>query len=83
MYRLLIADDEDTERIGIKFLLNKFNFNFEITEASNGNEALEIIKQGGTDILYRCKNAVLGRIRISCKSKENKSRATDHFFQWL
>ena len=71
MYRLLIADDEDTERIGIKFLLNKFNFNFEITEASNGNEALEIIKQGGTDILFTdVKMPFLDGLELAVKAKK-------------
>lgn len=49
---MLIADDEDTERIGIKFLLEKYQFNVEITEASNGNEALEIIRKNDIDIIF-------------------------------
>lgn len=30
MFRLMIADDEDEERRGIRFLLDKFGFEFEI-----------------------------------------------------
>ncbi len=40
MFRLMIADDEDAERMGIRFLLDKFGFEFDIREATNGQEAL-------------------------------------------
>ncbi|MDF2790499.1 MAG: hypothetical protein K0S80_3600, partial [Neobacillus sp.] len=39
MYRILIVDDERDERKVIRFLLNKYNFQLEIDEASNGKEA--------------------------------------------
>ena len=43
MYRVLIADDEKIEREGIKFLLSMEEGEYEIQEASNGKQALNII----------------------------------------
>ncbi len=51
MYRLMIADDEDQERMGIRFLLKKCGFAFEIMEAVDGREALEKLKDFPADIL--------------------------------
>ncbi len=51
MYRVLIADDEKIERDGIKFLLSQEEGEFEIHEASNGKQALNILKSQGIDFL--------------------------------
>ncbi|RDW18846.1 response regulator transcription factor [Oceanobacillus chungangensis] len=51
MYRILIVDDEKEERNVIRFLLNKFRFELEIVEASNGKGALEELAKNPTDIL--------------------------------
>lgn len=51
MYRLMIADDEDEERMGIRFLLNKCGFCFEIAEAVDGRDALEKLETFSADIL--------------------------------
>lgn len=51
MNRLLIADDEQDERAGIRFLLNRCGFEFEIEEAVDGKEALEKLKEKPADIL--------------------------------
>ncbi len=51
MYRLMIADDEDQERMGIRFLLKKCGFAFEIMEAVDGKEALEKLENFPADIL--------------------------------
>ena len=51
MFRLMIADDEDAERMGIRFLLEKFGFEFEIREAADGANALEKLKEFQADIL--------------------------------
>ena len=51
MFRLMIADDEDAERMGIRFLLEKFGFEFEIREAADGANALEQLKEFQADIL--------------------------------
>lgn len=52
MYRLMIADDEDEERVGIRFLLKKYGFQFEITEAVDGKDALKKLEEKGADILF-------------------------------
>ena len=44
MYRVLVVDDEKIEREGIKFLLSREEGEFEISEASNGRQALEILR---------------------------------------
>ncbi|MCD8370872.1 MAG: response regulator, partial [Clostridiales bacterium] len=51
MYRLMIADDEDEERRGIRFLLNRYGFSFEIREAVDGRDALEKLEEFPADIL--------------------------------
>ncbi len=51
MYRLMIADDEDEERRGIRFLLNRYGFSFEIQEAVDGRDALEKLEEFPADIL--------------------------------
>lgn len=51
MYRLMIVDDEDQERIGIRFLLKKCGFSFEIMEAVDGRDALEKLEHFPADIL--------------------------------
>ena len=52
MLHMLIVDDEKNERSVIQFLLNKFHFEFHITEAANGKEALAHLKQHPVDILF-------------------------------
>ncbi len=51
MFRLLIADDEDEERRGIRFLLDKYGFSFEVMEAVDGAQALELLGQFKPDVL--------------------------------
>ena len=51
MYRVLVVDDEKIEREGIKFLLSREEGEFEISEASNGRQALEILRNEEIDIL--------------------------------
>lgn len=51
MYRVLIADDEKIEREGIKFLLSMEEGEYEIQEASNGKQALNIIHSQKIDFL--------------------------------
>lgn len=52
MYKILIVDDETTERDVISFLLKKYNFPLQITEASNGKEALKQMQKHTFDILF-------------------------------
>lgn len=51
MYRVLVVDDEKIEREGIKFLLSREEGEFEISEASNGCQALEILRNEEIDLL--------------------------------
>lgn len=51
MYRVLVVDDEKIEREGIKFLLSREEGEFEISEASNGRQALEILRNEEIDLL--------------------------------
>jgi len=48
---LLIVDDEQKEREGIAFLIEKYNFPFQVSMAGNGREALELFKSNTYDIL--------------------------------
>lgn len=70
MYKLMIADDEDDERIGIKYLLKKCGFSFEIMEAADGREALEKLKENGADILFTdVKMPFLNGLDLSVEAK--------------
>ena len=51
MYRVLIVDDEKIEREGIKFLLEQEEGEQEIYEASNGKQALNILRMQDIDLL--------------------------------
>ncbi|MFT4105048.1 MAG: response regulator [Lacrimispora sp.] len=71
MYRLMIADDEDDERRGIQFLLRRSGFSFEITEAVNGMEALDILKNNPADILFTdVKMPFLDGIELATEAKK-------------
>lgn len=52
MYSMLIVDDEQVERDGIKYLISKFNLSIEVIEAGNGKKALELMKLKHIDILF-------------------------------
>lgn len=49
-HQILIVDDENVERNGIKFLLKQMGFALELREASNGKEALEYLLANPEDI---------------------------------
>ena len=51
MLRILLVDDEKTEREGIRFLIDKFALPLKVAEASNGKKALEYIREHPVDIL--------------------------------
>ena len=51
MFRILLVDDEKTEREGIRFLIDKFALPLKVAEASNGKKALEYIREHPVDIL--------------------------------
>jgi two-component system response regulator YesN len=51
MFRILIADDDKIEREGIKFLMAKNGFPFDILEAKHGRAALELLQAHDVDVL--------------------------------
>lgn len=51
MYNILIVDDERIERNGIKFLLKQQGIELNISEATNGKEALEFLASNPVNIL--------------------------------
>jgi Response regulator containing CheY-like receiver domain and AraC-type DNA-binding domain len=71
MFRLMIADDEDAERMGIRFLLHKFGYAFEIREAPDGMEALKGLGEFPADILVTdVKMPFLNGIDLAAKVRE-------------
>ena len=52
MYEILIVDDEAVEREVIRFLLNKFEFPFNVTEAANGQIAMELLEKRRFHVLF-------------------------------
>ncbi len=71
MYRMLIVDDESDERKVIRYLLNKFNFDLYIEEASNGREALAKLENTPVDILFTdVKMPFMGGIELASKVRE-------------
>lgn len=71
MFRLMIADDEDAERMGIRFLLHKFGYAFEIREAPDGMEALKRLGEFPADILVTdVKMPFLNGIDLAAKVRE-------------
>ena len=51
MYKILIVDDEQIERDGVRFLLNKFAYLFEIAARNNGREALAFLREQPVDVI--------------------------------
>jgi two-component system response regulator YesN len=51
MLSLLLVEDEKLEREGIRFLLDKYGFHFQVQEAENGEQALAAIRTNPVDIL--------------------------------
>jgi Response regulator containing CheY-like receiver domain and AraC-type DNA-binding domain len=52
LYKILIVDDELIEREGIKYLINKYQYDLDIVEADDGENALEYILNNPVDILF-------------------------------
>ncbi|WP_281533213.1 response regulator transcription factor [Anaerocolumna aminovalerica] len=51
MYKILITDDEKSEREVILYLISKYNFKLEVLQAANGRDALEMLATQPIDIL--------------------------------
>lgn len=52
MFRILLVDDEAQEREGIRFLIDRYKLPLLVSEASNGQRALEYLKTNEVDILF-------------------------------
>ena len=51
MYRMLIVDDEKIERSGLCGLVRRFGYPFEILQASNGKQAVQLLQREPFDVL--------------------------------
>ena len=49
MIQILIVDDENIERQGIKRLINSYALPFQVTLASSGKMALDFIRSNAVD----------------------------------
>ncbi|MDO5136547.1 MAG: response regulator [Eubacteriales bacterium] len=71
MYQVLIADDEKIEREGIKFLLSREEGERKIFEASNGRQALAILRSEKIDLLLTdIKMPHMDGLELSKKARE-------------
>lgn len=71
MYRILIAEDEQDERIVIRYVLNKYNFELDVLEAANGKEALAILAKTPVQILFTdIKMPFFNGIEVAAKARE-------------
>jgi len=52
MFNILVVDDEKIEREGVRFLIQKKELPLQVTEAENGEKALELLKIHKMDILF-------------------------------
>lgn len=73
MIQVLIVDDEKLEREGIKYLLAMEEGEWNIREASNGRDALQILKNEETDLLLTdIKMPHMDGLELTSKAKEMK-----------
>mgnify|MGYP002772029202 CR=1 FL=1 len=72
--KILLVDDERTEREGIRFLMDKFHFELEVAEASNGKLAMEYMqKHADVDILLTdVKMPYMDGLELSRYAKEKR-----------
>lgn len=81
MFRLMIADGEDEERRGIRFLLDKFGFEFEIAEAADGAQALKALEEFPADILLTdVKMPFLNGLELAARVREQYPAVQIIFF---
>ena len=85
MIQVLIVDDEKLEREGIKYLLAMEEGEWNIREASNGRDALQILKNEETDLLLTdikmphidvYKRQGVGSLRKKGRETENRRKST-------
>nr|WP_294530636.1 response regulator [uncultured Blautia sp.] len=71
MYRILIVDDERIEREGIKYLIGREKGDYEICEASNGKQALDILHSRKVDLLMTdIRMSHMDGLELSRKARE-------------
>lgn len=71
MIRVLVVDDEKIEREGVKYLLSQEDGEREIFEASNGKQALQILRTQSIDLLLTdIKMPHMNGLELSRKAKE-------------
>ena len=71
MSRVLITDDEKIEREGIMFLLSQEEGEFEIREASNGKQALNVLRSEKIDFLLTdIKMPLMDGLELAKKARE-------------
>ena len=71
-YKILLVDDERSEREGVSFLIEKFGYPLEIKEASNGEKAFEMMKKEHFDILFTdVKMPVMDGLELSSLVSKN------------
>lgn len=72
--KILLVDDERTEREGIRFLIEKFQFELEVAEAANGKLAMEYLqKYQDVDILLTdVKMPYMDGLQLAKYAKENR-----------
>lgn len=81
MYQILIVDDEQAEREVISFLLNKYDFPLQITEAPNGRTALELLEKKSFDILFTdIKMPFMGGLELAARAREHFPEMSIIFF---
>lgn len=76
-HQILIVDDENVERNGIKFLLKQMGFDLELREAANGKEAIEYIRANPeeVDIIFTdIKMPFMDGIQLIKEVNETKTR---------
>lgn len=75
MVKMLIVDDERLEREGVKYLLSQEEGQRQIFEASNGKEALQILREEEIDLLLTdIKMPHMDGLALTEKAKEMKPK---------
>ena len=84
MTNVLIVDDEKIEREGLKYLLSREEGERNVFEASNGKQALQIIRSEDIQlVLTDIKMPHMDRVGIIKTCQGRKSGVADHNLQWI